>query len=168
MIQIAGATISIAGALVMLSTLQTFPVVRSFVEVLLRVEDVPGTGILAVALGATLGQLAMAGVALYTLRHVAPGVAGSLTRALGEGLAAGILGASAAYGVLSYFGTLASLTTLAVVFAEGLMAGMVGLAVSAAVLALLANQEFRELVEALRKMSGTSLKPHAVIESTTD
>lgn len=168
MIQLAGAAISIAGALVMLATLQTFPMIRSFVEVLLRVEDVPGTGILAVALGATLGQLAMAAVALYTLRHVAPGVAGSLTRALGEGLAAGILGASAAYGVLSYFGTLAPLTTLAVVFAEGLMAGMVGLAVSATVLALLENQEFRELIDSLKKMSGQSLKPHAVIENTTD
>ena len=167
-IQLTGAAVSIAGALITLATIQTFPTARSFMEVLLRVEDVPGTAILAVALGATLGQLAMAAIALYTLRHVAPGVAGSLTRALGEGLAAGILGASAAYGVLSYFGTLAPLTTLLVVFAEGLLAGMVGLAVAAAVLALLANQEFRELVESLKKMSGRSLKPHAVIESTTD
>ena len=167
-IQVSGAAISVAGALITLSVLQTFPEARAFIEVLLRVEDVPGTGILAVALGATIGQIIMAGIALYTLRHVAPGVASSLTRALGEGLAAGILGASATYGILSYFGTLAPLTTLAVVFAEGLMAGMVGLAVSAAVLALLANQEFRELVESLRRMSGKSLKPHAVVESTTD
>ncbi|MEK7510954.1 MAG: lipid II flippase MurJ [Patescibacteria group bacterium] len=167
-IQLMGAAVSIAGALITLSALQTFPTVRTFIEVLLRVEDVPGTGILAVAIGATVGQMAMAAIALYTLRNVAPGVATSLTRALGEGLAAGILGAAAAYGVLSYFGTLAPLTTLFVVFAEGLLAGMVGLAVAGAVLALLANQEFRELVDSLKKMSGRSLKPHAVIESTTD
>lgn len=167
MIQVFGAAVSVAGAVVMVAALETLPTVRTFVEVLLRVEDVPGTGIIAVALGATLGQVLMAGVALYTLKDVAPGVATSLVRALGEGFAAGILGASATYGVLSYFGTLAPLTTLPIVFAEGLVAGMVGLAVAAAVLALLANQEFRELVDALKKMSGTSLKPHAVAESTT-
>lgn len=168
LIQLGGAAVSIAGALVMVAALETLPVVRTFVEVLLRVEDVPGTGILAVALGATLGQIVMAAVALATLRNVAPGIAPTLTRALGEGLAAGILGAAATYGVLSYFGTLAPLTTLPIVFAEGLVAGMVGLAVAAAVLALLANQEFRELVDSLQKMSGQSLKPHAVIENTTD
>jgi len=168
LIQLGGAVVSIVGAITTLAVIQNFPTIRSFMEVLLRVEDVPGTGILAVALGATLGQMVMAVIALFTLRKVAPGVARSLTRALGEGLAAGILGASAAYGVLSYFGTLAPLTTLLVVFAEGLLAGMVGLMVSAAVLALLANREFRELVDSLKKMSGRSLKPHAVIENTTD
>ena len=95
-------------------------------------------------------------------------MAGSLARSLGEGLAAAILGGAAAYGVLSYTGTLAPLTTLPLVFAESALAGMVGLTVAAAVLALLANQEFRDLVESLRRMHvKRTLKPYGEIESVT-
>lgn len=167
-IQAGGAIISVAGAWGMLYAIETYPVARYFIETLLRVEGVPGTGILAIAFGATIGQLLMAGIALHTLRYVAPGVAYTLIRSLGEGLAAAILGGAAAYGVLSYTGTLAPLTTLPVVFAEGLLAGMVGLTVAAAVLALLANQEFRDLIESLRRMSlHRSLKPHGAIDSVT-
>ncbi|HEX5774555.1 MAG TPA: lipid II flippase MurJ [Candidatus Paceibacterota bacterium] len=167
LIQIGGAFMSILAAVGMLVAVQDVPLARDFLETLLRVEGVPGTEILAIAFGATLGQIAMVGIALYTLRHVAPGVAGTLTRSLGEGLAAAILGGAAAYGVLSYTGTLAPLTTLTLVLAEGALAGMVGLTVAAAVLALLANQEFRDLIESLRRMSvRRSLKPHGGLDSS--
>ncbi len=169
-IQAGGAVVSVLAAIVTLTLVNMYPAVNYFMEVLLRVEGVPGTGVLAVALGATLAQIAMAAIALYTLRSVAPGVASMLARSLGEGLAAAILGASATYGVLAYFGTLAPLTTLPIVFAEGLIAGMVGLSVSAAVLALLANQEFKDLIESLRRITSTrALKPHgALIDDRTD
>lgn len=167
-IQAGGALMSILAAWGLLVAAHTYPFVRLFMETLLRVEGVPGTDILAIAIGATLGQLLMAFLALYTLRHVAPGVTGTLTRSLGEGLAAAILGGAAAYGVLSYTGTLAPLTTLPLVLAEGALAGMVGLTVAAAILALLANQEFRDLIESLRRMSvERSLKPHGGIDSIT-
>ena len=46
------------------------------------------------------------------------------------------------------------------VFTQGLLAGMVGLAVSASVLILLENREFRDLYESLRKMTvSKALKP---------
>jgi hypothetical protein len=84
-------------------------------------------------------------------------VARSLFRPLFEGLGAAILGGAAAYGTLSFTGALAPLTHLATVFAEGLIAGIVGISVAGAVLALLENQEFKELAASLRKI--TSLKP---------
>jgi O-antigen ligase len=87
-----------------------------------------------------------------------------------EGAAAAILGGASAYGVLSFLGNLAPATTLAYVFTEALLAGMVGLAVSAAVLALLANKEFKDLMDSLKRLRlSTALKPSGqVLSDRTD
>ncbi len=169
-IQVAGLVVTVAGALGLLAVAEAFPGVRYFVESLLRVEDVPGTDILLIAAGAMLGQVATGFFALMTLGRVAPGVAKSLVRPMLEGAASAILGGASAYGVLSFLGNLAPATTLAYVFIEALLAGMVGLAVSAAVLALLANKEFKDLLESLRKLSvSKALKPSGqVLSDRTD
>lgn len=166
LIQVAGLVVSVAGAMGLLAFASAFPGVRYFVEALLRVEDVPGTDILLIAAGSMLGQVATGFLALLTLRSVAPGVARSLLRPVSEGAAAAILGGSAAYGVLSFLGNLAPATTLFVVFTEAFIAGMVGLMVAAAVLALLANREFKDLVDSLKRMKpSTALKPSGPVLS---
>lgn len=169
-IQVVGAIISVAFAWSALVLADTFPAFRYFIEALFRVEDTPGSAILLIAVGATLGQLATGALALLTLGSVAPGLARSLLRPLFEGLAAAILGGAAAYGVLSFTGSLAPATTLFIVFAEGFLAGMVGLTVAAAVLALLANQEFKDLVASLKRIQlRTALKPSGpVLSDRTD
>lgn len=165
-IQLVALVLSVGGAVGMLTLANVFPEVRYFVEVLLRVEDVPGTGVLFIALGAMLGQVAAGIIAMVTLRDVAPGVAASVVRPAFEGAAAAILGGAAAYGVLSYLGNIAPLTTLFYVFTEAVIAGMVGLMVAAAVLALLANKEFRDLTDSLRKLRvSTALKPSGPVLS---
>lgn len=165
-IQLVALVLSVGGALGLLALASAFPAVRYFVEVLLRVEDVPGTGVLFIALGAMLGQVAAGIIAMVTLRDVAPGVAGSIVRPAFEGAAAAILGGAAAYGVLSYLGNIAPLTTLFYVFTEAAIAGMVGLMVAAAVLALLANKEFRDLTDSLKRLRvSTALKPSGPVLS---
>ncbi len=169
-IQVVGLVVSAGSVLVLLSFARTYPMVQDFMEALLRVEGVPGADILFIALGATLGQIAMGIFALLTLGTVAPGVARSLTRPLFEGLGAGMVGSAAAYGLLSLMGNIAPLTSLLAVFTQGLVAGMVGLMVSAAVLVLLENREFRDLYESLRRLtsskalspSGTVLNEHHI------
>ena len=170
LIQVAGLVVSVGGALSLLSLATTFPGIRYFIEALLRVEDVPGTDVLLIAMGAMLGQVATGVLALVTLQNVAPGVSKSLARPMLEGAAAAILGGASAYGVLSFFGNLAPATTLAYVFTEALLAGMVGLAVSAAVLALLANKEFKDLMDSLKRLRlSTALKPSGqVLSDRTD
>lgn len=164
-IQVGGAIASVSAAWLMLSFADSFPFFRYFIETLLRVEDIQGSKILFIAFGAAIGQLCMGAIALYTLKDVAPGVGSSLVRPLLEGLAAGILGGFAAYGTLSYMGNLAPLTTLASVFTQGVIAGMVGLIVSAAVLVLLENKEFRDLYDSLSRIKGLAkaLPPHGPI-----
>jgi pheromone shutdown protein TraB len=76
-------------------------------------------------------------------------------------LGAATLGGAAAYISLAFMGTIAPLTSLLVVVAEGLVAGIVGLAVAGTVLAFLENQEYQNLVASLRRLtSSRALEPY--------
>jgi peptidoglycan biosynthesis protein MviN/MurJ (putative lipid II flippase) len=52
--------VSVASALALVVVFSTYPFFRSFIEALLRVEDVPGTIVLMLALGLTAGPWAVA------------------------------------------------------------------------------------------------------------
>jgi len=119
---------------------------------LLRVSDVHGTAILLVALAATLGQIFLAILSLVALRSVSPGLACTLTRPLVDGCVAAFAGGAAAYTVLFLEGGIAPLTTLASVFTQGFIAGVVGLAASALALFFVENEEFRIVTSALGKL----------------
>ena len=166
LVQLADCGISVLSAWVLVRLGQEVPMVRYFIESLFRVSDVPGAQVLFIACGFTIGQLIMGAVALMTLRTVAPGTAGKLIRPILESFGAALLGGTAAYGALTLMGNIAALTTLPIVVAEGLVAGMVGLAVACAILFLLRNQEMREVWSALAKLrSLRPLKPYAPISN---
>lgn len=152
-VQLGDAGVSVAAAYGLIHAARQWPMIRYFMEALLRVADVPGSSVLFIALGYTIGQFIMLGIALLTLRTVAPGVARSLVRPLSEGLGAAILGGAASYGTLRLVGMIAPLTTLPTVFADGLVAGMVGIFLAGFVLRLLENKEFMDLVDSLRKLT---------------
>ena len=162
-IQLGDIGVSVAIAWGMLELAAAHPTVRFFIEDLFRAPDLPETGVLFVALGATIGQLLVATVALITLRTVAPGVVKGLGKPLFEGIGAAVLGGAAAYEVLAVFGNIVPLTTLGAVFTEGLVAGMVGLAVAASVLILLENREFADLSQALGKLTSKALRPSGTV-----
>ena len=151
-VQLADAGVSVAVALLALRASEIYPTFRYFVEALFRVSDLPGTGILFIAIGATVGQLIMSLVALVTLRVVAPGVAKGLSRPMFEGFGAAILGGAAAYGALTLMGNLAPLTSFIAVVIQGAVGGTIGLVVSGAILMLLENQEFKDLYASLSKL----------------
>lgn len=162
-IQVFGIVASIAGALGLLSLSATTPEVAYFFEALLRIENIEGSSIVFVALGALTGQLLMGALALITLHRVAPGASRELVRPLFEGAGAGIVGGMCAYGALLLMGNIAPLTSFAAVFTQGLIAGIVGLIASGSVLILLENKEFKDVYEALKRLSSTrALKAHGV------
>jgi len=165
-VQFGDAGISVLAAFGLVHAARTWPMLRYFMEALLRVSDVPGASVLFIALGYTIGQFAMLAVALLTLKVVARGVARSLARPLCEGLGAAILGGGASYVALSLMGNIAPLTHVGTVFAEGLIAGIVGLFVSGLILLLLENKEFHDLIDSLRKL--TSFKPLAPYGAVDD
>ena len=159
-VQLADAGVSVVVAILALKASEAYPMFRYFVEALFRVSDLPGTSILFVAIGATVGQLVMSLAALLTLRVVAPGVARGLSRPMFEGFGAAILGGAAAYGALTLMGNLAPLTSFFSVVIQGAVGGTVGVVVSGAILMLLENQEFKDLYASLSKLKNLRvLKP---------
>jgi len=119
----------------------------------LRVGDVSGTGVLLLALAATLGQIFLAILSLLALRNIARGMARTLVRPFIDGCAAALAGGAATYAVLAIEGGIAPLTTLLSVFAQGLFAGIVGLAVAGLALFFIENEEFRIVANSLMRLA---------------
>ncbi|MFA7302355.1 MAG: lipid II flippase MurJ [Candidatus Paceibacterota bacterium] len=117
---------------------------------LLKVSDVSGLPILLLALASTLGQIFLLMLSLVALRTVAPGLSRALLRPCVDGIIAAVAGATAAYSALALMGSIAPLTTLATVLAEGLTAGVAGLIVVGLVLHALGNKEFAMIVDLFR------------------
>lgn len=118
----------------------------------LRVGDVAGSAVLLIALAATLGQIFLVLLSLVALKNVAPGLTRTLARPVRDGSVAALFGGAAAYATLAFEGDIAPLTTLAAVFSQGLIAGVIGIAASALALSLIGNKEFRMMMDALRAL----------------
>jgi putative peptidoglycan lipid II flippase len=126
--------------------------VPSSLAVFLRVGDVHGTGILLLAVAATLGQIFLAILSLFALRTIAPGLTGILRRPLIDGCIAAAAGGVATYAVLLIEGGIAPLTTLMSVFLQGLLAGIAGLVVAGLALFVVENEEFRIVTNSLARL----------------
>ena len=124
----------------------------SSLAVFLRVGDVHGTGILLLALSATLGQIFLAILSLAALRNIVPGLARMLVRPFMDGCIAAAAGGAATYAVLLIEGNIAPLTSLMSVFLQGFVAGIVGLAAAAFALFIIENEEFRIVTNALGRL----------------
>lgn len=118
----------------------------------LRVSDVPGANIILLALATTLGQIFLLLLSLIALRTVAPGLTRSLLEPVRDGFVGAIAGGAAAYFTLAIEGGIVPLTTLAAVFTQGFIAGIVGLTVSALALFFVGNKEIRVMGDAFNKL----------------
>ncbi|MEK7157132.1 MAG: lipid II flippase MurJ [Patescibacteria group bacterium] len=150
MYQVAGGALTVGLAAFFLS--RSPEGLPASLAVLLRVSDISGTAILLLASAATIGQIFLALLSLVALRNIAPGLARMLSRSLIDGSIAALAGGMATYTVLVFLGGIAPLTTLAAVFTQGCIAGIVGLATSALALFLIENEEFRIVVGALDRL----------------
>lgn len=159
--QLAGCALTIFLALVFLPIGKEG--VPSSLAVFLRVGDVSGTGVLVLALAATLGQIFLAILSLVALRNIAKGMARTLVRPFVDGCVAALAGGIATYAVLSIEGGIAPLTTLMSVFSQGLIAGIVGLAVSGLALFAIENEEFRIVTNALARLLRVPSERSAVL-----
>ncbi len=164
--QIAGGALTVVLALAFLKTGSTvFP---SALAAFLKVSDVHGTGILLVALAATLGQVFLVLLSLLALRSVSPGLARTLGKPLFDGTLAALAGGAAAYGTLLLEGGIAPLTTLMSVFLQGFAAGVVGLIAAALALYFVENEEFRIVASALDKIIRTHTGRSALLAPSAE
>ncbi len=159
--------VSIGSGLALLWFFHTDLFFRDFIESLLRVDDVPGTAVLMLALGYALGSIMEFIVtAIFFMRDFAI-VSKGLVRLSFESFSAAVIGASVTYGLLSVSGTNAQIDTAVAVFFQSAVAGMIGLAVTGSILWLLKNPELAEAITSLRRrfkdMPGdVAVEPHDV------
>lgn len=154
--------VSISSALFFLDLFAHYPGLRFFTESLLRVDGIAGTEVLMLAAGCALGSLTHAILMLLAfLRDFNLSVRETL--AIGfESFAASVVGGFAAYGGLFAAGTFFDIDTFAGIFAQGLIGGIVGLATTAALLFILRNRTFMEVVAALNRSAprgGVAVEP---------
>ncbi len=121
-------------------------VLLSIVERILRVEDVPGSAILALAfayaLVSILGTFALVAHFEYRFR----GFFAQVSQAFSQSLFAAFCAGAAAYGVLTLVGPLTFASTTASVLTRGFVAGVIGIIVAALAYTLVRNREWGEIV----------------------
>jgi len=124
------------------------PFLRTLVEVLFRVSDVQGTGVLMIPLSYSVITIMTAFVFAwaFSLTYGKGGVMGSL----GTSFSASVIGAFGAYGTLQFFGPLLPTYTFLGIFAQGALAGLLGLTLWVIVLWLMKSQELNDVIALVR------------------
>lgn len=143
--------VAVTAAVALVAAFNTYPFFRLFIESLLRVEGVPGTAVLMLALGLTLGAVVrfIAGVCFIARDFAVP--LRAVRRLSFESLSAAVIGGAAAYATLQLFNPLLDTATVPGIVAQGCAAGVSGLSVTAIVLYLLRSKELSEIVSAVRR-----------------
>jgi len=124
---------------------------HAFVETILRVENVPGTTILMLALGYAVGSIAEFIIGYWYFVRDFSIRSGRIGRLTFQSLAASIIGGAASYQVLVFSGYIVESRTTLGVFAQGFTAGIIGIAVTVIILMLLKNNELEETIIALKQ-----------------
>ena len=135
-------------------TISNSSTILYFIEYALRVEDVPGTAVLIIPVAYTVAVLGAAGVgALLFARSY--GIDRSVYTSFGASFSASVIGAACVYFALQAFGPLLPTKTFLGIFAQGALAGGIGILGWALVLRLLKNQELADVLSLLKKKFDT-------------
>jgi putative peptidoglycan lipid II flippase len=124
---------------------------RDFVESLLRVEDIPGTVVLMLPLGFSIGQIVNAILHWVYFEKDFAAVHTRLFKTFFETSGAALIMGYVAYNLLGVFDNFFNLDTLLGIFLQGFCAGIVGIIAGVVVLILLKNQELQEVWQALHE-----------------
>ena len=127
------------------------PMFRYFMESLLRVDDIPGASVLMLPLAYSLGTLLNAWLHWIDLRRTYLKTSGHIMRTFWQSAVASLALGIVSYVTLNAFGPFTQLRTFWSVLLEGGVATITGLIAAIAVLWLFKDQEFLELVCALRQ-----------------
>lgn len=157
---VAAATLILAAATV---GALNIPFVLHFTEVILRVVDVPGTGVLALAFAYAIVSVAGTILLLIHFERRFGGFLRSVLPSWGQSLLAALACGAATYGVLQLVGPITLSSTLLTVFVRGFTAGAVGIATCAAAYHLLGSREYGETMATIRgRLQRAPLPPSVV------
>lgn len=139
-----GAVFTVIFAFLFAKLFAAIPFLHYFIESLLRVPDLSGTEMLTLPLAYSIAVSGSA-IAFWFLYEKQFAKLSVAFRSFCQSFAASVIMGFVAYLMLNVFDDLFNLQTALGVFAQGLFSGIGGIAVGAAVLYFLGNQEIREV-----------------------
>lgn len=144
-----GALATVVSAFLFSKLFAGVPILRYFLESLLRVSDIHGTEMLVLPLAYSVGSIASAGIfwILFTRHFEKFDLA--VTRTFWHSLAGSVFMGFIAYGLLGVLSGVFNIHTTLGIFLQGLFAGLGGLVVWVFVLYLLGNEEIQEIWKAV-------------------
>ncbi len=160
----ANVVVSICSALGLVALFHSSIFLRSFIEVLLRVADIPGTSVLMLALGYALGAILQFTLGFYFFTRDFRVDRTRIGALVFQSFAASVIGSACSYVVLALTGTAGTINTALGLVTQGAAAGIIGLGVTGLVLYSLKNQELCEAWTALHRRFAPA--PAVSIETT--
>jgi len=133
-------------AYVSVKIFDTSETLRYFMESLLRIEGVEGSAIIMLALAYSIGMIINCIILAILFQRHFGSTRAPLTSVFAQSFSASVIMGFVAYEFLDVFGNMFNLDTFLGVFAQGLFAGVIGIAVGILVLVLLGNNEIREVL----------------------
>lgn len=118
---------------------------RYFIESLLRIDNVVGAEVLMLPLGFSAAQIVNAAIYWFYFARRFPTFSPIVSRTFFEVFSTSVIMGFVAYRALNVFDKIFNLNTLLGIFLQGLLSGIIGIAVGIIVLILLKNQEIKEV-----------------------
>jgi putative peptidoglycan lipid II flippase len=122
---------------------------RYFIENLLRVDDIPGTEIIMLALGFTLAQIINCVILWVWFTREHEGFSSPLLKTLFQSFSSSVIMGFISYLCLGVFANVFNLNTLVGIFLQGFCSGIIGIISLIIVLKVLKSYELEETIEAL-------------------
>lgn len=142
--------VGIASAWALFTLFTTNDLFRENIEALLRVQDLSGTEVLMLPLGYTIGMLINAILLLAFFGCDFAPLSGALYKVVVKSGIASVLSGVAAYSMLNIMDDVVDINTFFGIFAQGFLAGVVGVVVYGLSLYLFKSEEYMEISQALK------------------
>ena len=124
---------------------------KNFIEAILKVQGIPGTVVLMLPLGYSMGVIFNLIVHWWGFGLHFPGFSGPVKRTLFETISASTIMGYVTYNMLPIFARVFDVDTLIGIFSQGLFSGLVGIVWAIAILIILGNREIKEVWGTLHK-----------------
>lgn len=145
-INLASSVLTIALPYFILILWEAYPVVGYFIETLFRIEDVPGSMVLALPLGFSLGTLFNMVFLWVTFTRDFPGSLREVPRTFFHSLGAGVIAGFVAYLSLAALTRFFDTATATGIFFQAFVAGVLGIVAGVGILSILKNPELKEIM----------------------
>lgn len=138
-------------ALTLVSLFNRYPTFRFFAESIFKIDDVPGSSVLMLPLGYSLGMTLDAFLLWFLFGQNFKSHTREIGRTAFHSLGAAVIMGAASYGLLNIFDGVFNINTLVGIFLQGFLAGVGGIVVFVLVLVVLKNDELRDVLASIQQ-----------------